>query len=158
MNLELPIVLGRVLAGLLMLGGAVWIGGFIALIIFSRSTKKVLTTPQRVAVFRELGPRYLKVAGVAFVLVIIPGGVLLASRPTDGYTLAVLLIAVLLIAVTAIAVKQARHMSRMRRAAVAEPDAVTPAALKRGTSVASALRASIGVCSLALFILAVAAM
>ncbi|MEO7374579.1 MAG: hypothetical protein ABIW36_11895 [Terrimesophilobacter sp.] len=156
MNLELPFVLARVLAGLLMLGGAVWIGGFIALIIFSRSTKKALTTSQRVAVFRELGRRYLKVAGVAFVLVVIPGGVLLASRRADGYTLAVLLIAMLLIVGTAVAVKQARHMSRMRRAAVAEPDAVDPTALHRGTRVASALRASLGVCSLALFVLAVA--
>lgn len=156
MNLELPFGVARVLAGLLILGGAVWIGGFVSLIIISRSTKKALTTSQRVAVFRELGRRYLKVAGVAFVLVVIPGGVLLASRPADGYTLAVLIVALLLIVVTAVAVKQARQMSRMRRAAVTRPDDADAAALQRGTQVASALRASLGVCSLALFVLAVA--
>jgi uncharacterized membrane protein len=155
-NLELPLGVARVLAGLLILGGAVWLGGFVAIVIFSRSTKKALTTPQRVAVFRELGRRYVIVAGVAFALVVIPGGVLLASRPADGYTLAVLIIALVLVVVTAVGVRQARRMTRMRRAAIAEPDAADPSALQRGTRVAYALRASIGVCSFAVFVLAVA--
>jgi uncharacterized membrane protein len=157
-NFELPLGVARILAGLLILGGAVWIGGFVSLILFSRSTKKALTTPQRVAVFRDLGRRYLIVAGVAFGLVVIPGGVLLVSRPADGYTLAVLIIFLFLVAVTLVAIRQARYMNRMRRAAVTEPDAADSAALQRGTRVASALRASIGVCSLALFVVAVAMM
>jgi uncharacterized membrane protein len=157
-NLELPLGVARVLAGLLILGGALRLGGFVAIVIFSRSTKKALTTPQRVAVFRELGRRYLIVASVAFALVVIPGGVLLASRPADGYTLAVLIIALLLVVVTAVGIRQARHMTRMRRAAIAKPDATDAAALQRGTRVASVLRASIGVCSLALFVLGVAMM
>jgi uncharacterized membrane protein len=155
-NLELPLGVARVLAGLLILGGALWLGGFVAIVIFSRSTKKALTTPQRVAVFRELGRRYVIVASVAFALVVIPGGVLLASRPADGYTLAVLIIALLLVVVTVVGIRQARRMTRMRRAAIAEPDAADAAALQRGTRVASVLRASIGVCSLALFVLGVA--
>jgi uncharacterized membrane protein len=155
-NLELPLDVARILAGLLILGGALWLGGFVAIVIFSRSTKKALTTPQRVAVFRELGRRYVIVASVAFALVVIPGGVLLASRPADGYTLAVLIIALLLVVVTVVGIRQARRMTRMRRAAIAEPDAADAAALQRGTRVASVLRASIGVCSLALFVLGVA--
>jgi uncharacterized membrane protein len=155
-NLELPLGVARILAGLLILGGALWLGGFVAIVIFSRSTKKALTTPQRVAVFRELGRRYVIVASVAFALVVIPGGVLLASRPADGYTLAVLIIALLLVVVTVVGIRQARRMTRMRRAAIAEPDAADAAALQRGTRVASALRASIGACSFALFVLAVA--
>jgi uncharacterized membrane protein len=155
-NPELPLGVARVLAGLLILGGALWLGGFVAIVIFSRSTKKALTTPQRVAVFRELGRRYVIVASVAFALVVIPGGVLLASRPADGYTLAVLIIALLLVVVTVVGIRQARRMTRMRRAAIAEPDAADAAALQRGTRVASVLRASIGVCSLALFVLGVA--
>jgi uncharacterized membrane protein len=155
-NLELPLGVARVLAGLLILGGALWLGGFVAIVIFSRSTKKALTTPQRVAVFRELGRRYVIVASVAFALVVIPGGVLLAFRPADGYTLAVLIIALLLVVVTVVGIRQARRMTRMRRAAIAEPDAADAAALQRGTRVASVLRASIGVCSLALFVLGVA--
>ena len=83
---------------------------------------------------------------------------LLASRPADGYTLAVLLVTLVLVVVTAVGIRQARRMTRMRRAAVAEPGAADPAALQRGTRVASALRASIGVCSLAVFVLAVAMM
>jgi uncharacterized membrane protein len=155
-NLELPLGVARILAGLLILGGALWLGGFVAIVIFSRSTKKALTTPQRVAVFRELGRRYVIVASVAFALVVIPGGVLLASRPADGYTLAVLIIALLLVVVTVVGIRQARRMTRMRRAAIAEPDAADAAGLQRGTRVASVLRASIGVCSLALFVLGVA--
>jgi uncharacterized membrane protein len=155
-NPEIPLGVARVLAGLLILGGALWLGGFVAIVIFSRSTKKALTTPQRVAVFRELGRRYVIVASVAFALVVIPGGVLLASRPADGYTLAVLIIALLLVVVTVVGIRQARRMTRMRRAAIAEPDAADAAALQRGTRVASVLRASIGVCSLALFVLGVA--
>jgi uncharacterized membrane protein len=155
-NLELPLGVARILAGLLILGGALWLGGFVAIVIFSRSTKKALTTPQRVAVFRELGRRYVIVASVAFALVVIPGGVLLAFRPADGYTLAVLIIALLLVIVTVVGIRQARRMTRMRRAAIAEPDAADAAALQRGTRVASVLRASIGVCSLALFVLGVA--
>jgi uncharacterized membrane protein len=155
-NLELPLGVARILAGLLILGGALWLGGFVAIVIFSRSTKKALTTPQRVAVFRELGRRYVIVASVAFALVVIPGGVLLAFRPADGYTLAVLIIALLLVVVTVVGIRQARRMTRMRRAAIAEPDAADAAALQRGTRVASVLRASIGVCSLALFVLGVA--
>jgi uncharacterized membrane protein len=155
-NPELPLGVARVLAGLLILGGALWLGGFVAIVIFSRSTKKALTTPQRVAVFRELGRRYVIVASVAFALVVIPGGVLLAFRPADGYTLAVLIIALLLVVVTVVGIRQARRMTRMRRAAIAEPDAADAAALQRGTRVASVLRASIGVCSLALFVLGVA--
>jgi hypothetical protein len=96
------------------------------------------------------------VASVAFALVVIPGGVLLAFRPADGYTLAVLIIALLLVVVTVVGIRQARRMTRMRRAAIAEPDAADAAALQRGTRVASVLRASIGVCSLALFVLGVA--
>jgi uncharacterized membrane protein len=155
-NLELPLGVARILAGLLILGGALWLGGFVAIVIFSRSTKKALTTPQRVAVFRELGRRYVIVASVAFALVVIPGGVLLASRRADGYTLAVLIIALLLVVVTVVGIRQARRMTRLRRAAIAEPDAADAAALQRGTRVASVLRASIGVCSLALFVLGVA--
>jgi uncharacterized membrane protein len=147
--------MARLLAGLLILGGALWLGGFVAIVIFSRSTKKALTTPQRVAVFRELGRRYVIVASVAFALVVIPGGVLLASRPADGYTFAVLIIALLLVVVTVVGIRQARRMTRMRRAAIAEPDAADAAGLQRGTRVASVLRASIGVCSLALFVLGV---
>jgi uncharacterized membrane protein len=155
-NPEIPLGVARILAGLLILGGALWLGGFVAIVIFSRSTKKALTTPQRVAVFRELGRRYVIVASVAFALVVIPGGVLLASRPADGYTLAVLIIALLLVVVTVVGIRQARRMTRMRRAAIVEPDAADAAALQRGTRVASVLRASIGVCSLALFVLGVA--
>ena len=55
-----------------------------------------------------------------------------------------------------VGVRQARRMTRMRKAAIAEPGAADPAALQRGTRMASALRASIGVCSFAVFVLAVA--
>ena len=83
MNLDLPIGVAKVLAGLLILGSGVWIGGFVAIMVFNASSKKALGRPERIALFRELGHRYLKVAGVALALVAVPGA---CSWPTAQRT------------------------------------------------------------------------
>ncbi|GAB3032550.1 hypothetical protein GCM10027052_06840 [Parafrigoribacterium mesophilum] len=157
MNLELPVALAKVLVGLLILASSLWIGGFVALIIFSASSKKSLDRPQRIALFRQVGPRYLRVAAVASVLVVIPGAVLLIARPFDGFTIAVLVLAVAIGVVTWIGVRQARAMGRMRKAALAHPDDGTQAAaIDRAATRATLLRAGIGVLSLALFVVGIA--
>jgi uncharacterized membrane protein len=156
-NLDLPIGVVKALSGLLILGSGVWIGGFVAITVFNASSKKALGRPERIALFRELGRRYLKVAGVALVLVAVPGAVLLADRPADPFTVAVLALALALIVVTWIGVKQARSMTRLRKAGLAHPeDATHAAAIERASRAASVLRAGIGLLSLVLFAVAVA--
>ena len=157
MNLDLPIGVAKILAGLLILGSGVWIGGFVAIVVFNASSKKALGRPERIALFRELGRRYIKVAGVALALVAVPGAVLLADRPADGFTVAVLVLALALIAVTWIGVRQARSMTRMRKAGLAHPEDTThAAAIERASRAASVLRAGIGLLSLVLLAVAVA--
>jgi uncharacterized membrane protein len=156
-NLELPVALVKILVGLLVLASSVWIGGFVALVIFSASSKKALGRPERIALFRQVGHRYLRVAAVAAVLVVVPGGVLLVARPFDGFTITVLVLALAIVAVTWIGVRQARAMGRMRKAALAHPDDDTQtAAIERAAARATLLRAGIGVLSLALFVVGIA--
>jgi uncharacterized membrane protein len=156
-NLELPVALAKVLVGLLILASSVWIGGFVGLVIFSASSKKTLGRPERIALFRQVGHRYLRVAAVAFVLVLVPGAVLLVARPFDGFTIAVLVLAVAIVAVTWIGVRQARAMGRMRKAALGHPDdGAQAAAIDSAAARATLLRAGIGVLSLALFVVGIA--
>jgi uncharacterized membrane protein len=151
----LPLALTRTLLGLVILGAAVWMGGFVAIMVVNATSKKSLEPAQRIALFRGLGRNYLRVAAVAFVLVVIPGGVLLASRPWDGFTLAILLAAILLLVLTCVAVRQARRMTRMRKAALAagSPGAAPIAHHSRR---AWMLRMGIGFASLAVFVIALA--
>jgi uncharacterized membrane protein len=157
MDAVLPFALTRALLGLLILGAGVWMGGFVAIMIVNATSKKTIDAAGRIALFRGLGRSYLKVAAVAFVLVVVPGGILLAFRPWDGFTLAILLVALLLVVLTGIAVRQARRMTRMRKAALAHPaDGPCPAPIGRNARRAWVLRMGIGVASLALFVLALA--
>ncbi len=169
MGIVLPFALERTLLGLLLLAAGLWLGGFVAIMIVSATSKTSIGTSERIALFRGLGRSYLKVAALAFVLVVVPGGILLAFRPWDGYSLTVVLLAATLVIVTAFGVRQARQLTRMRRAAaqasasVETPDDAAPA--ERGESAATlasraaaarVLRTAIGVLSLAIFIVAVA--
>lgn len=158
MNLELPVALAKVLVGLLILASGVWIGGFVSLIVFSASSKAALPRPERVALFRQVGHRYLRIAVAAAVLVVIPGVILLVARPFDGLTIAVLVLATAIVAVTWVGVRQARAMTRMRKAALAHPegDGAGAAAIERAAHRATLLRAGIGVLSLALFVVGIA--
>ena len=132
-------------------------GGFVAIMIVSATSKKSLGAKERVALFRGLGRRYLTVAAVAFGLVVIPGGLLLAFRAWDGYTLAVLLVTLVLVVVTSLAVRQARQMTRMRGAAVEDPGTAARAAeITRNARAARVLRTAIGLASLALFVIVIA--
>jgi flagellar biosynthesis/type III secretory pathway M-ring protein FliF/YscJ len=153
------------------LGAGLWMGGFIAIMIVSATSKKSLATPQRIALFRGLGRSYLRVAAVAFAVVVIPGAILLAFRAWDGYSWAVIVLALALVVVTAFAVRQARQLTRMRKAAAQgrasgetaqaqtsdeAPNAPTPSAsLTTKASAARVLRTAIGLLSLAIFIVVV---
>lgn len=167
MGVVLPFALERTLLGLLVLGAGLWMGGFIAIMIVSATSKKSLATPQRIALFRGLGRSYLRVAVIAFAAVAIPGAILLACRSWDGYSWAVVALAVALVVVTALAVRQARQLTRMRKAAAQAgmqaqtsgeaPNAPTSSAsLTTKANAARVLRTAIGLLSLAIFIVVVA--
>lgn len=157
MGAELPFALERALLGLLVLGAAIWMGGFVAIMVVNASSKRSLEPAQRIALFRSLGRNYLRVAAIAFALIAVPGGILLACRRWDGFTLAILLVALLLVVLTGVAVGQARRLTRMRKAALAKrPAAETSSPIARHAKRAWLLRMGIGLASLALFVLALA--
>lgn len=132
-------------------------GGFVAIMVVNATSKKSLELAQRIVLFRGLGRSYLRVAAIAFALVVVPGGILLAFRPWDGFTLAILLVVLLLVLLTGIAVRQARRMTRMRKAALAASvDGPHAAPIGRNAKRAWMLRMGIGLTSLALFVLALA--
>ena len=140
----------------MILASSVWIGGFVAIVIFSASSKKALGRPERIALFRQFGHRYVRVAGVAFVLVAVPGAVLLVARPLDGFTSPCWLSRSPCVVVTWIGVRQARAMGRMRKAGLAHPTTAPTPPRSTVPRSASVLRAGIGLLSLALFVLGVA--
>lgn len=153
----LPFAIERTLLGIVTLGAGLWMGGFIAIMIVSATSKKSLGAQDRIALFRGLGRGYLRVAIVAFVAVVIPGAVLLAFRPWDGYSLAIVVLAAALVVVTALGVRQARRLTRMRKAAAEAPNGGTPpATLVRKAAAARILRTAIGLLSLAIFAVVVA--
>lgn len=145
-----------------MLASGVWIGGFIAITIVSATSKKSLGPRERVNLFRGLGRGYLKVAVISFVVVVVPGAVLLSFRPWDGYSLAIVLLAAVLVIDTGLAVRQARQLTRIRRAQAethAETQAGAPIAGEEVAGKAAAarvLRTGIGLLSLAIFVVVVA--
>ncbi|MEO6826572.1 MAG: hypothetical protein ABI255_02135 [Microbacteriaceae bacterium] len=156
MNLPLPPGIGPVLTALLILGASVWIGGMIAITLVSASSRKALDPRARVALFREVGRRYLWVATVAFALIAIPGGVLLAARPWDGLSLTTVIAVAILVITTGIAIRQARLMTKRRAASHAAPeDDLLAAAVSRAGTAASRLRLVIALISAVLFVLAI---
>jgi uncharacterized membrane protein len=159
----LPLALTRTLLGLVILGAAIWMGGFVAIMVVNATSKKSLEPAQRIALFRGLGRNYLRVAAAAFALVVIPGAVLLASRPWDGFTLAILIAALILVVLTCVAVQQARRMTRMRKAALAAATGAATGTVTSGDAPiaqharrAWMLRMGIGLASLAVFVIALA--
>jgi uncharacterized membrane protein len=147
------------LVALLVLGAAVWLGGMAAVAILTVSAGRVLEPTQRVALFRDFGRRYLVFAGAALLLVVVCGAILLAVRPWDGLSTAIVaLVAALVIALNA-GVRQARAMGRLRRAALTETDAAAKATAQQAVAVgarqALVLRTVIALLSAALFAVAV---
>lgn len=158
-----------VLLSILILAAAVWVGGFIAIVVVARTSSIALEPAQRVSLFRALGRAYLKVGVTALILAYVTGAALLWPRDWDGVQIATVAVAIALLIVLGVAVRQARQMTRLRSRALkttlpaetAAPEPERPgeagAALaeqirRRGQSV-TALRGAIGVLSIALIVL-----
>jgi len=138
------------------MSAAVWLGGWVSVVLVARSTTATLQRPDRVAFFKHFGRRFGIVATIALVVAYVTGGVLLAAAPWTGVSTAVVVAAVVLVAVLAVGVVQARRMTRLRRAAIAAPeDATLTDRVTAGGRRASVLRAGLGVISVLIFVLAI---
>lgn len=144
------------LAGVLILATAVWIGGFVAIVVVARAARRALGPAERVAFFRALGRTYGVVGTGALVVALGTGASLVYGRPWDGALVAAVVVAAALVATLAAGVVQARRMTRLRRDALRHPgDAPLAARVRRRARAAAALRAMIGGLSLALLALGV---
>lgn len=150
-----PSALHTALVGVLVLAAAVWVGGFVTLVVVTRVARRTVRPVERLAFFRALGRCYGVVGGVALLVGLATGAVLLSGRPWTGPLIAVVAVAGLLVVSIIVGVAQARRLTRLRRHALDDgEDATENAALiDRVRAVArraALLRAGIGGLSLAL--------
>ncbi|HEU5007831.1 MAG TPA: hypothetical protein VFT67_12715 [Jatrophihabitantaceae bacterium] len=143
-----------VLAGIFMLASCIWVGGYVAIAVVARTAVKTLDTSNRVTFFRSLGRSYLLVGAPALVVALGTGAGLLTDHAWTGTVTAAVAVAAALVASLAVGVAQARRMTRLRTAALAEPQlAALQQRVIRGARGATILRATIGLLSFALIAL-----
>lgn len=154
--LTLPTPAVASLAVVLVFAAAVWVGGMVAIVVVVRVAHATLGEADRVTFFRGLGRAYGPVGGVALVIALISGAMLAATRPWDGQLTASTAVAAGLLAVTVAGVVQARRMTRLRQAALREPESPgLTGKVQRGARNAAALRTAIAALSLVLLALGV---
>lgn len=154
--MRLPGEVEPVLMGLLVLAAAVWIGGFVMLVVVSRVTSRILAPRDRVALFRAVGRSHGLITGSALAVAMVSGGLLLASQPWTAVSAATTTTAAALVCTSLVGVFQARRMTRYRRCALERPDDLRLSErIRRGARLAQALRTLIGVLSLGLLALGV---
>src|SRR5579875_2824288 len=142
--LAMPQPAKALLAIVLVLATAVWIGGMVAIFVVARVAHATLGPGERVAFFRGLGRAY----GLA------SGAVLASTHSWDGQLTASTVVAAGLVAVTVAGVAQARRMTRLRQDALRDPGRAELAArVRQGARNAAILRAAIAALSLALLAL-----
>lgn len=147
---------GSTLVGVLLFAAAVWIGGLVTLIMVARVASRTLSSGDRVVFFRGLGRFYGTVAGIALVLGLVTGAILLFGQPWTAVSTAIVVVAAALVIATSLGVAQARGMTRLRRRALADPDSSQLGRhIRKGARSADALRGVIGVLSLVLLALGV---
>ncbi len=130
---------------------SIWIGGYFAVIVVTRITRRSLPRADQIVFFRHLGQIWGGIASIALGLAIITGVTMLirAGWPT-GSTLAVVVAGAIVLA-TAVGVRQARMLGRQRRESLADPsDEKLSSGVRTGAKRAIVLRGLIGVLTLLL--------
>lgn len=155
-----PLAFGQagqaILLGLLLLSSAIWIGGWVSLLVVARSTTATLSREARVAFFRHFGRRYGIVSTGALIVALIAGSLLLATAPWTALSACLVVMGAILVAALCIGIFQARRMTRLRRALLAASgDTTLVSRVARGARVAIGLRGAIGAISLVMLVLAV---
>jgi uncharacterized membrane protein len=146
-----PPVLQAALLGVFVLAAAVWVGGFVTLVVVARVATSALGRPQRVLFFRGLGRAYGPVAGTALLVALVSGAVLVAGRPWGVLLTVTTVLAAALVVATVIGVIQARRMTERRVDSLRHPDDPQRASrVRQGARTAAALRGTIGGLTIAL--------
>lgn len=143
-----------ILLGVFTLASCIWVGGYVAIAVVARAATQVLEPQQRVRFFRALGRSYLIVGASALVVALGTGAGLLSDHRWDGTLVAAVAVAAALVLSLCVGVAQARRMTRVRSAALADPDNhELSSGVRRGARAATVLRAAIGLLTLALIAL-----
>lgn len=143
-----------VLLGIFTLASCIWVGGYVAIAVVARTAAQTLDPANRVAFFRALGRAYVWVGTPALAVALGTGAGLLTDHAWTGTVTAAVAVAAALVAALACGVVQARRMTRLRSAALAEPqDAALRQRVARGARGATILRTVIGLLSFALIAL-----
>ena len=142
-----------VVLSIFVIAAAVWVGGFATLVVVRRVSNATLPPPQRVLLFRGLGRTFGPVSGIALTVALLSGAVLLSGQQWDWRVTLTCALAAALVGTTALGVVQARRMTERRVEHLRHPhDEHQAERVRRGARATTALRAAIGVLTLALVI------
>ncbi|HEX3056776.1 MAG TPA: hypothetical protein VHP82_11615 [Gaiellaceae bacterium] len=137
-----------------LLAASVWTGGLVAIAVVARCARRQLDAATRVAFFRALGRRYLRVGLGALVAAYGTGGALLEAGHWSDIKSAIVVSAAVLVVVTLAGVVQARSLTRLRAAALAGDPRLDASYLARRAGRAGALRGLIATVTVTLVVLA----
>jgi uncharacterized membrane protein len=157
MNLSMtPIAAERpILTFVALLATSIWVGGFVTIAVVARVARRQLDPGSRVAFFRDLGRAYGLLGTGALAVAIACGAAMLDAHGWDGTAVAAALATAALVVATCAGMLQARTMTRLRERAGREPgDELLAVRVQRGARLAVALRATIGLLTLAILALA----
>jgi uncharacterized membrane protein len=149
-----PLAASVPLVAVELLAASIWVGGLIAIFVVARAASATLAPPERIAFFRALGRTYAILGTLALLVALAAGAILLDGHPWDGLLIAATIVAAALLLALATGMAQARTMTRLRRRALDAPELNDR--VRRGATLAAALRATIAILTLTLVILAAA--
>ncbi|MEO7126981.1 MAG: hypothetical protein ABI382_03965 [Nakamurella sp.] len=153
-----PIGVHRILLALVIIGTGMWIGGMVAVTMLAIISKRALEPAVRAAFFRRFARTYFPTFGAGLVVAAIAGFFMLIARGWDGIAWAITILVIVILIALAFGVVQARAMSRLRTHAAelgSDTDADLTRRIASGARSAALLRGSLGVLSLAVFVLAI---
>lgn len=146
------------LAAVLLAAGGMWLGGLLTVPLLATTTSRLVAPAVRAEFFVVFGRRFAMLMGAVLALALLAAGTLVTIR-SEPLTYGALALVVALLVSTAVGIAQARRMSGLRRAAAREGAGGEGSAggrgLRRNAVVANALRAFIGLLSVALMVIAI---
>lgn len=133
----------------LTVSAAIWLGGYVAVVIVAATSAKALDAEARVRFFRRFGGDYLKVALPALLIAYATGWALLGRLPWSAGHTRLAVACGLLLAVLLLGIAQARDLTRLRQRLASAPEETSLATQIWSKSRAAALlRGLIGLITL----------
>lgn len=147
----MPVGLEIALAVVLIIAASVWIGGYVAVVVVSMVSAKVLDGEARVRFFRSFGGAYFKVSVPALLVAYAIGWAFLARLPWSSELTRMAVASALLLVILVVGIVQARGLTRLRERFATEPtDAALGQKIRRRARAAAILRGLIGLLTLGL--------